>query len=192
VKPARPLLAVALLSAFIAAVSAANYTTAHLGGPDHMIPVFWFGLAATAGTLFAGACLALRDGLQDAGGRAIVAAGILVGAGISFFTSTPGLALASGIAFGVSEVVDALIYTPIRSRSTFGDRTWTTAVVLSGIAGAILDTILFLWIAGFPIWHSVPGQLIGKTWATLTFLIIGWALASCHAVHLPAVRPARP
>lgn len=168
----RPITTTALLAAFVGAVALANAATAHLGGPDHMIPI-GLGLTATAGTLFAGACLALRDALQDAGGRCAVLSGIGAGAAVSIITASPALALASGVAFAVSELADAAVYTPIRHRAQFGDRRWAAAVTLSGIVGALLDTILFLWLAGFPIWSAVPGQMLGKTYATLAFLAVG-------------------
>jgi uncharacterized PurR-regulated membrane protein YhhQ (DUF165 family) len=167
--PARPGLALLLLGAFVTSIGLANAATSHYGGPDHMISV-GLGLQATAGTLFAGACLALRDALQDAGGRAIVLAGIAAGAVVSLVTASPGLAIASGVAFLVSEVGDAAIYTPIRDRASFGDRRWAAAVTLSGLVGSVIDTVLFLWLAGFPIWSQVPGQMVGKTYATLALL----------------------
>lgn len=172
-----------LLAVFVASVALANAATAHLGGPDRMIPI-GLGLTATAGTVFAGLCLALRDALQDAGGRWAVLAGIGAGAAVSVITSSPALALASGVAFAASELADATVYTPIRNRARFGDRRWAAAVTLSGIIGAITDTLLFLWIAGFPIWTSAPGQLLGKTYATAAFLILG--LGARRALPQPA------
>lgn len=168
----RPVVVTGLLAAFVAAVALANAATAHLGGPDHMVPV-GLGLTATAGTVFAGICLALRDGLQDAGGRWAVLAGIVVGAAVSVITSSPALALASGVAFAVSEFADAVVYTPIRARAEFGGRRWAAAVTLSGIVGSVVDTALFLTLAGFPVWSTAPGQLVGKTYATLAFLAAG-------------------
>lgn len=161
-----------LLAAFIGSVALANAATAHLGGTDHMIPI-GLGLTATAGTLFAGLCLALRDALQDAGGRWLVITGIGAGAITSVITSSPALAAASGIAFAVSELADAAVYTPIRARAEFGDRWWAGAVIISGLIGALIDTIVFLALAGFPIWSAVPGQMVGKTYATLGFLALG-------------------
>lgn len=95
-----------LAALFVASVAAANAATAHVGGPDHMIPI-GIGLTATAGTLFAGCCLAIRDAIQDAGGRWAVLAGIALGAAVSVITSNPALAAASGIAFAVSELADS-------------------------------------------------------------------------------------
>jgi IclR family acetate operon transcriptional repressor len=48
-------------------------------------------------------------------------------------------------------------------------RGWARAVLASNAAGAVLDTLTFLWLAGFPVTgQAVGGQLAGKLlWATL-------------------------
>lgn len=68
----RPL---ALGAALLACILAANYVTSRFG----LVPV-GFGLAATAGTYFAGLALVLRDSLQDVGGKRWVVAVIAAGA----------------------------------------------------------------------------------------------------------------
>jgi uncharacterized PurR-regulated membrane protein YhhQ (DUF165 family) len=84
-----------------------------------MVPV-GFGLVATAGTYFAGLAFVLRDSVQDAGGRRLVLTLIIAGALLSYLVSDPFIALASGVAFLVSETVDMGIYTPLRKRGYFG------------------------------------------------------------------------
>ncbi len=49
---------------------------------------------------------------------------------------------------------------------TYGRRGWVRAVIASNTVGAPVDTILFLALAGFPIWAAVPGQLLAKATAT--------------------------
>lgn len=122
---------------------------------------------ATAGTYAAGAALLLRDVVQDTLGRVWVIAGILAGAGLAALTA-PSLALASAVAFLVAELADMAVYTPLR------DRGWARAVLASNIVGAIIDTYLFLWLAGFPVTPSgVGGQLVGKLlWATLLPVLV--------------------
>jgi len=142
------------LAGYAAAIVAANYLTAHHG----LIPV-GFGLTATAGTYCAGAALMLRNLVQDGLGRRFVVLAIVLGAALSALTS-PALALASGIAFGVSELADTALYTPLRRRG------WARAVIPASLLGALLDSLLFLAIAGFPVTaRGVAGQLVGKTWA---------------------------
>lgn len=151
----RSRLGVAALTAYITAIVTANITTAHYG----LIPV-GFGLTATAGTYFAGCALFLRNVVQDALGRRAVVAAILIGAALSAFTS-PSLALASGVAFGVSELADTAVYTPLRERRNW----WARAVIPASFLGAVIDTFLFLSLAGFPVTErGVAGQLVGKTW----------------------------
>lgn len=161
------------LAGFIGTVVLANVLTTHYG----FIPV-GFGYMATAGTLVVGVTLVMRDLVQDGLGRRWVLVAIVAGAAISFAMSAPFIALASVAAFLVSELVDFAIYTPMRKRSKFGDKRWTLAVVLSNLAGAILDTVIFLWIAfgAAAIIPALPGQLVGKAWATLMFLAIGWVV----------------
>ena len=147
----------AALTAYAGTITAANYLTAHHG----MIPI-GFGLTATAGTIAAGAALLARDAVQDTLGRGWVLAGIVTGAALTWATS-PALALASAGAFLVAELADMGIYTPLRTRG------WARAALASGAVGAIVDTLLFLYLAGFPITAAtVGGQLVGKIlWATL-------------------------
>jgi uncharacterized PurR-regulated membrane protein YhhQ (DUF165 family) len=46
---------------------------------------------------------------------------------------------------------------------------WARAVIASNVVGAVLDTLVFLTLAGFPVTgRAVSGQLAGKLlWATL-------------------------
>lgn len=136
---------------FLATILAANYTTTRYG----MVPV-GFGLTATAGTYLAGLAFILRDLVQDKAGRVWVAALITVGAALSFLVSAAAIALASGAAFLLSEAADFAIYTPLRKRG------YIRAAIASNIAGSVVDTAVFLTIAGFPLWGSAPGQLLGK------------------------------
>lgn len=143
------------LAGYIAAIAAANITTAHYG----LVPV-GLGLTATAGTYFAGCALFLRNVVQDAFGRRTVVAAILIGALLSALTS-PSLALASGVAFGISELADTAVYTPLRDRRNW----WARAVIPASLLGAVIDTFVFLDLAGFPVTtRGVAGQLVGKTW----------------------------
>lgn len=151
-----PLGALAVLG-YLAVVVGANIATARYG----FVPV-GFGLLATAGTYFAGAALFVRDLVQDVAGRWVVLAALLVAAVLSAALASPSLALASGVAFGVAELLDLLVYTPLRRKG------WVRAVVASNIVGGVADTLLFLWLAGFPLTAvAVSGQLVGKAWLTL-------------------------
>ena len=147
--------ATALGAVFLACIIAANYVTTSYG----MVPVLP-GVVATAGTWFAGLTFVLRDSLQDRAGRRPVVALVIVGAALSAILS-PAIALASGVAFLLSELSDLAVYTPLRKRG------YVRAAIASNIVGAIVDTVLFLWIAGFPILVALPGQLLVKVLVTM-------------------------
>ena len=157
----RRLVAVAAVAVFAACVTAANLLTARYG----LIPV-GFGLSATAGTWAAGLCLTARDWVHDAAGRTAVLAAIAAGALAGAATASPRLAVASAAAFVASELADTAVYQPLRRRS------WAAAVAASNTIGALVDTLLFLHLAGFTVTGAVlAGQLTAKTAATLAVLI---------------------
>lgn len=148
----RKLLTVGLVAALVATAAAANLVTTHAG----LLPV-GFGLLVPAGTFFAGLALALRDGLQETAGLRTVVGAILAGALVSFLTADVRIALASGVAFLIAELVDLYIYTPLRRKG------WRRALALSNACAAVVDTLLFLGLAGFPLTTStIGGQLVVK------------------------------
>lgn len=162
------------LAVLLAALLLANWVTTDYG----FIPV-GFGLEATAGTIFAGFALASRDLIQDAWGRWAVILTIALGTVISFAIAEPAIAVASAAAFGVAELLDFAVYTPIRDRARLGDRRWALAVVASNVVGAVADTVVFLGIAfgAAAITPALGGQFVGKMYATATYLIVGYLLA---------------
>ena len=155
--------AVIAFTAFVTIVIAANWATSQLG------LVTWLGLTATAGTWLAGFAFVARDYLQEDGGKRWVVAAILIGAAISALFS-PALALASGVAFLVSEFADFAVYTPLR------DSGRTRAAIASNVVGAVVDTVLFLWIAGFPL-SGTATQVLVKVGTTTVFVLAVRALS---------------
>jgi uncharacterized PurR-regulated membrane protein YhhQ (DUF165 family) len=159
------------IACYVACVVLANLAII-LFGP---VPV-GFGLIAPAGVFFAGLAFSARDWVQErAGSRAVVVA-ILVGALLSAGLS-PRLALASGIAFLVSEFADFAVYTPLRRRSVW----W--AIALSNTVGLVVDSVLFLSLA-FGSLEFLAGQVVGKLEATLPVLVIYAILARHRAPAL--------
>lgn len=142
-------------AAFLSTILLANYVTTEYG----MVPV-GFGLVATAGTYLAGLAFVLRDAVQDTAGKWATAGLIVAGAGLSYFVSDPFIALASGVAFAVSELADFAVYTPLRRHG------YIRAAVASNVVGAVVDTLLFLHIAGFPVADAFKGQMVGKVAVT--------------------------
>lgn len=156
-------IAAASLVAFLAAIVAANWLTAHTGDAHHTIPV-GFGLRATAGTYAAGLMFALRDLIHTTAGRRAVFGAIIAGAILSGTAAGPALATASGVAFLLSEFADWLVYAPLIERGR-----WRAALVLSNTVGAVIDSAVFLHLAGIPL-SQMPGQMLAKTTVTLVTL----------------------
>lgn len=155
--------------AYLLSVVLANWLTATFG-----LVGIGFGLAVTAGTFAAGAALLLRDAVQVSYGKAVLFACIVAGSLLSVVTSTPAIAVASGIAFAVSELVDTAVFTPVRERSLSG------AVLLSSVVSAPVDTVLFLHLAGFPVTvQAALGQFLVKT---VIALVVALALVRRRAV----------
>lgn len=150
------------LAGYIGTIVAANWMTTTYG----LVPI-GFGLAVTAGTFAAGFALILRDAVQVTAGRLAALAAIVIGCAVSYVISDPFIALASAIAFLVSELVDFGVFTPLRARSL------ALAVLVSSIVSAPIDTVLFLQIAGFGVtWQAVVGQFIVKT--ALAGIVAAW------------------
>lgn len=157
------------LVGYIATVVLANYFVQHVGHPTfpggpHTIPV-GFGYQAPSGVLWVGLAFTLRDLVQTGLGRYATVAAIIAGASLSYVVA-PSLAVASGVAFLVSESLDFAVYTPLVDRG----RT-ILAVTLSNTVGLLIDTFLFLWIA-FGSLQFWQGQVIGKAWMTLLALAV--------------------
>lgn len=147
------------LAGYIATIPVANWMIGNVGtfcisdGPC-MIPV-GFGMTAPSGVLMVGAALVLRDQVQEHLGAKWALGGILVGAILSYLLADPFIALASILAFGVSELVDFGAYTYVRKYGR------ALAVAVSGLVGAIMDSIVFLYVA-FGSLAYVEGQIFGK------------------------------
>ncbi len=151
------------LLALVGVVLAANFATTQLG------LVTWLGLTATAGTWLAGLAFVARDALHEAGGRWWVLAGIGAGATLSAALS-PQLAIASCVAFTVAELADYAVYAPLRRRGR------TRAALASNMVGSIVDTVLFLLLAGFPL-SGTATQVAVKVGTTSAVVIGGACLA---------------
>ncbi len=146
---------------FAATVAAANWLTAHYG----LVPV-GFGLTAVAGAYATGFCLLARDWVHDTVGRPAVLAAIAAGTVTCAATAVPQVALATAIAFAVSEVVDLLVYQPLRRHG------FIRAALASNAAGAAIDTVLYLTFVRHLSWANGAGQLVAQATATSVPLLI--------------------
>lgn len=149
------------LALYIGSIVAANVLITTVG----IVPV-GLGLMAPAGVFAAGLSFTFRDLLQERLGRWYTIGAIVAGAALSAFLS-PQLALASGVAFLVSEGLDLAVYTPLR------DRHWLGAVALSNTVGTVADSALFLWLA-FGSLAFFWGQVVGKSWVTIVAVALLW------------------
>jgi uncharacterized PurR-regulated membrane protein YhhQ (DUF165 family) len=155
---------IVFLIAFGLTIPAANWLIGHVGtscvpnGPC-LIPVAP-GVMAPSGVLMIGVALVLRDLVQRRLGIAFSAGAVVVGAVLSAAIAPAALALASGIAFLMSEFADLAVYTPLARRRL------VAAVAASGAVGLVVDSIVFLWLA-FGSLEFLLGQVIGKSWMLL-------------------------
>ena len=174
-----------LIIAYVLTVPAANWLIQHIGtvctdnGPC-LIPVAP-GVLAPSGVLMIGIALLLRDLVQRRYGATVSLACVASGTLLSFLLAPPALAIASGAAFGLSELTDWAVFTPLWRRRFYA------ALLASCLAGAIVDSMLFLWLAFNSLEHVV-GQVIGKVYAVL---IYGITLRLSSRLT-PAIAPSPP
>ena len=116
-------------------------------------------------SLLVGAIFILRDYAQREIGHKVLMA-MAVGAALSYLMADPFVALASVVAFAVSEMVDWGVYTytkrPLRDR-----------ILLSSALGTPVDSAVFLLILGF---FSPLGFLLMTLAKMLTAVILWWRL----------------
>ena len=146
-----------------------------------------FGLTAPAGVYFAGLAFWLRDVLHDLGGRRWVFAAIATGTLVSWMQSDavtiPGgvtsIAVASGVAFALSELADFAVYAPLREKHRLA------GIAASNTVGACVDSALFLWLA-FGSWNSITGQIVGKSYTTVAAVAVVSAVSRYRFRSRPA------
>lgn len=147
------------LALFALTVPAANWLIGNVGtecipnGPC-LIPV-GFGLMAPSGVLMIGAALVLRDIVHERLGLTWAIVAIAIGAALSWWVAPPALVVASVAAFALAELADLAVYAPLRRKNL------PVAVLASGVAGAVIDSAVFLWLA-FGSLALIEGQIVGK------------------------------
>lgn len=73
--------------------------------------------------------------------RKVVFAGFVVGIGLSFFTSVPRIAIASGSAYLAGQLLDIAVFNRLRRQ------TWWRAPLVGSLIGSALDTAIFFSFA---------------------------------------------
>lgn len=168
---------------YIAAVVAPNILIDRFGIVD-VVPGPWT-LMAPAAVYAVGVALVARDVVDDILGLTGVLAAIGLGTILSVLLADPTVALASGVAFVLAELLDLGIYRRLV------DRGWIRAALVSSYVGAGFDSLVFLWLA-FGSLAFLPGQWVGKAVSvTVVVLIAGplrryWSPASRRREPVPA------
>jgi uncharacterized PurR-regulated membrane protein YhhQ (DUF165 family) len=130
------------------------------------IELFHGALLIPTGSLLVGLTFILRDLVQLRCGRRITYTVILAASALSAAVSwalgdSTWVAIASVIAFLVSESLDTEIFTRVK-------RSFVIRVVLSGIVGGLADSVIFVVIGLSPIglgvlsWGQVPYAVLGQ------------------------------
>lgn len=83
-----------------------------------------------------------HDGPNQA--RMVVLVGFLVGLALSFWLSTPRIAIASGSAFLIGQLLDIAIFQRLRNRY------WLIPPLSASLFGSLLDTAIFFTLAFAP------------------------------------------
>ena len=166
------------VAAYAATIPAANWMIGNVGTfcvPDGpcLIPL-GFGITAPSGVLMIGLALLLRDAVHETLGARWALYAIAVGAALSYLLADPYIAIASLIAFGVSELSDFAVYSRIRERSR------VLGVFASGCVGSVIDSVLFLGLAFGSLAH-VDGQITGKIGVTALAAAALWAYRKYYA-----------
>jgi uncharacterized PurR-regulated membrane protein YhhQ (DUF165 family) len=155
------------LALYALTIPAANWMIGHLGtacppGGPCLLPVAP-GLMAPSGVVMVGLALVLRDLVQRRLGAGASLFAIAAGAAISASLAPPAIVIASTVAFLLSELTDFAVYTPLQRRR------FVLAVFLSSLAGLVVDSAVFLYLA-FGSLDFLLGQIVGKAWMVLLAL----------------------
>ena len=159
------------LAVFILTIPAANWLISNIGtvcvpnGPC-WVPVAP-GLMAPSGVLMIGLALVMRVAVHEHLGAKWAAGAIVVGAIISGVLAPAALVIASATAWLFAEAADMAVYTPLRKRNI------AAAVMMSGIVGAVADSVLFLWLA-FGSLDFLAGQVVAKIYISAIVAVFLW------------------
>ncbi|MEP3278832.1 MAG: queuosine precursor transporter [Stappiaceae bacterium] len=87
-----------------------------------------------------------------AAARRVVMAGFVVAVVLSVLLATPRIAIASGSAFLVAQLLDVTIFDALRRQ------TWWKAPFISSLIGSTIDTVLFFTLAFSATWAVLGGH----------------------------------
>ena len=192
------------VAAMAAVVAASNYLV--------QFPVTQFGLGEilTWGAFTYPVAFLVNDltnrRFGPAAARRVVLAGFVLAVALSIWLASPRIAIASGTAFLVAQLLDVSVF------NTFRGQAWWRAPFISTMIGSVVDTLLFFSIAfaarfavldtgfgledgslAFPVaWFGMEVPL----WVSLAFgdfcvkVLIGLAMLVPYGALLSVLRPA--
>ena len=100
--------------------------------------------------------------------RLVVAVGFLLAVVLSIWLATPRIAIASGTAFLVAQLLDVSVFDRLRNS------TWWRAPLISSLLGSALDTVLFFSLAFAPAFGMLDfGGEDGSLGFAVPFLSVG-------------------
>ena len=135
--------------------------------------------------------------------RLVVLCGFIVAVALSIWLATPRIAVASGSAFLMAQLLDVSIFDRLRNR------TWWLPPLTSTIIGSCLDTLIFFGLAfsqvaaflgAGDVFASEPAQLLGLfaieaprwvSWALgdlAVKLVVGLAMLAPYGVLMPVLQ----
>ena len=105
-------------------------------------------------TLVVGAVFVLRDYAQREVGHKVLLATLAAGA-ITWFMTTPGLAIASITAFAISEMADWAVF-------SFTGKPLQKRILISSLISVPLDSLAFLYLSGYLTPMSFSTETLSK------------------------------
>lgn len=81
--------------------------------------------------------------------RRVVLVGFVVGVALSFWLSEPRIAIASGTAFLIGQLLDISVFNELRRQ------TWWKAPLIGSLVGTAIDTVLFFSLAFAPLFAFI-------------------------------------
>lgn len=140
--------------------------------------------------------------------RLVIAAGFALAVILSVWLATPRIAIASGSAFIVAQMLDASVFDALRRSQ------WWRAPLISTLTGSVIDTVLFFGLAFAPLFAGIDaafGMEDGSLGFAVPFLggeaplwislalgdfcvkvLVGLAILLPYGALLKVIKPAQP
>ena len=154
----------AAVAAMVVVVTASNilvqYPVMADLGPIHLGGILTWGAFTYPFAFLVSDLTNRHDGPRQA--RYVVLAGFVVGLALSFYLSTPRIAIASGSAFLIGQLLDIAVFQRLRNRY------WLIPPLSASLFGSLLDTAIFFTLAFAPAFAGIDA-LFGMEDGSLGF-----------------------